>query len=136
MNVDYPAGSIAAMVLECGTLEPSLEDWTETSGSGTYDESAYPPELNNKGAVDDDWTILFTSATEFTCSGLYEGSVGSGQIGTDFEPDKPEHLDALLHAPDRGVRRFLDVRRHDHLHHAPVVQGCLGQGDLGSERGR
>ena len=89
LNVDYPAGSIAAMVLECGTLEPSIEDWTETSGSGTYNETSYPPELNNKGSVDDDWTILFTSATDFTCSGLYEGSVGSGEIGTDFEPTNP-----------------------------------------------
>jgi len=89
LNVDYPQGSICAMVLVIGTLKPSFDSWTETSQNGTYDESTYPPVLVNLGTVRDDWTLTFTSSTAFAVTGLYEGSVGSGQISQDFAPVNP-----------------------------------------------
>lgn len=92
LNVDYPEGSYCAMVIVCGdagTVEPTFDSWQENSAAGTYDESTYPPELENFGTVRDDWTITFTSATEFSCTGLYEGAVGTGQISQDFAPTNP-----------------------------------------------
>jgi hypothetical protein len=89
LTVDYPQGSICAMVLEIGTLQPSFDSWQENSSQGTYDEEGHPPELENWGTVRDDWTITFTSPTEFSCSGLYEGNVGSGNISSDFAPVNP-----------------------------------------------
>jgi hypothetical protein len=89
LNVDYPQGSICAMVLEIGTLQPSFDTWAETSAAGTYDEATYPPTLAQVGTVRDDFTITFTSATAFSCSGLYEGAVGTGQVSQDFSPINP-----------------------------------------------
>lgn len=77
----YGAGSINA-----GDIEPSSSAWTETSAAGTYDEATYPVVMYNDGTEYDTWTITFTSATNFTCTGTNEGSVGTGNIGGDFSP--------------------------------------------------
>lgn len=81
----YGAGCV-----DGGTVEPEAENWAETSTSGTYDESTYPPVLYNDGAEEDSWTITFTSASAFTCSGANAGSAGTGDISTDFSPTNPD----------------------------------------------
>lgn len=73
-----------------GTVEPESENWAETSTSGTYDEATYPLTLFNDGTEEDSWTITFTSASAFTCSGANAGSVGTGDITTDFSPTNPD----------------------------------------------
>jgi len=70
-------------------VKPLVSNWNENSVSGTYDETSYPLALNNDGAEEDQWTITFTSATAFTVSGLYAGSVGTGSISADFIPINP-----------------------------------------------
>lgn len=89
LNVDYPAGSICAMVVSCGTIQPSVESWVETSASGTYDETTHPLEFDAMGTVDDDWTLTFSDGTNFSVSGVKEGSIGSGSISSDFAPTNP-----------------------------------------------
>lgn len=89
LPVDFPVNSVCSMVYQIGTLEPTYDSWDEDTSGGTYDETNYPPLLKNWGTVEDDWTILFTSASAFTCSGLYEGTVGSGSISSDFAPTNP-----------------------------------------------
>ena len=89
LPVDFLQGEVCSMVLQLGTLQPSFDSWTEVTSHGTYNEATYPPVLKNWGTVEDDWTILFTSSTAFTCSGLYEGTVGSGSISSDFSPTNP-----------------------------------------------
>ncbi len=89
-NAYTTAKSYGAGCIDAGTEEPELENWAETSTSGTYDESSYPPVLYNDGAEEDSWTITFTSASAFTCSGANAGSVGSGQITEDFSPTNPD----------------------------------------------
>ena len=71
-------------------LEPSTSDWTETSASGTYDESGSPLGLGNVGTVEDDWTITLTSATEFGVAGVNSGSLASGAITGDYSPSNPD----------------------------------------------
>ena len=88
-NAYAVANSYGAGAIESDEIKPTLDNWSETTASGTYDESTYPVELNNDGAEEDSWTITFTSATAFTCSGLYAGSVGAGNIVTDFAPTNP-----------------------------------------------
>ncbi len=73
-------------VITLASILPYDENWTETSTSGTYDESGYPLAHYNLGAEKDSITITFTGATTFTCAGTRLGSLGSGSIGTDFEP--------------------------------------------------
>ena len=85
----YDDGASVCHVLELGAIEPSWSDWAENSTSGTYDESNYPPEVYTWGTIEEEWTIEFTSATGFSCSGARVGSVGTGSIGADFSPANP-----------------------------------------------
>jgi hypothetical protein len=73
--------------IECNDVETSYSGWAETAAaSGTYDETTYPPIFYNDGTEYDLITITFTSATNFTCAGAYEGDLGTGNAGVDFEP--------------------------------------------------
>lgn len=85
----YAAESVCAMVIDLGTIQPSVESWTETSASGTYDETTYPLEFDPLGTVDDDFTLEFSDETNFTVTGVKEGNIGSGDISTDFAPTNP-----------------------------------------------
>lgn len=67
----------------------SVDSWEESSSSGTYDEGTYPLGLHNDGTVEEDWTLTFSSASDFTVSGAYYGTVGSGTISGDFAPTNP-----------------------------------------------
>lgn len=69
-----------------GDLAPSSSSWAETSAAGTYDETAYPLIVYNKGTVIDSWTLTFTSDTAFSVVGANSGSVGTGTISGDFKP--------------------------------------------------
>lgn len=81
----YATGTKVSSVVELGDIECSVSGWTET-GTFTYDESNYPVILDNIGTVYQIWTLTFTSASAFTVSGNTVGSVGSGNISTDFAP--------------------------------------------------
>jgi len=70
-----------------GDIKPSISDVTVNSTNGTFDYTLITED--NRGTVEDDWTITFTSSTEFTCSGANEGSVGSGNITSSFSPTNP-----------------------------------------------
>lgn len=72
--------------IESGDVACSSSGWTETSALGTYDETSYPVVMYNDGTEYDAWTITFTSGVAFNCSGLNEGSVGSGVVSSSFSP--------------------------------------------------
>ncbi len=84
------AGSRVASIYQAGDIKCSMDGWTETSTSGTYDEAAYPPILDNLGTIEQTWTVEFTDASNFTVSGDTVGSIGSGNISTDFAPQNPD----------------------------------------------
>lgn len=83
------ANSIAGGCVNAGDVEPETTDWSEVSAAGIYDESTYPIVLYNDGVEYDIWTLTFTSPTAFTVAGLYNGSVGSGVVTSNFEPINP-----------------------------------------------
>ncbi|RLC34251.1 hypothetical protein DRH14_03370, partial [Candidatus Shapirobacteria bacterium] len=89
-NAYSPANTYGAQCLNLAAIQPSFDNWLETSAAGTYDESGHPPVLTNKGTVEDVITIEMTSATNFNCTGLYEGSLGTGSISADFSPVNSE----------------------------------------------
>lgn len=72
-------------VYEPGDVLCSVDNWVET-GAFTYDETTYPVVCDNIGTVEQTWTLTFTNSTTFTVSGNTVGSVGSGNITTDFVP--------------------------------------------------
>jgi hypothetical protein len=88
-NAYLTANSYGSGCLFSSEVKPTSESWAESSVAGTYDEATYPLVLYNDGAERDSWTLTFTSAMAFTCSGANEGSVGSGSISADFSPTNP-----------------------------------------------
>ena len=82
----FGAGCVAA-----GDVEPAFSDWGESnSHGGTYDETAYPLELDNQGTETDTWTITFISPGMFTCSGALAGTLGTATFAADFSPVNPD----------------------------------------------
>ena len=78
--------TIVSTIVDLGTVEESSDTWAESSSAGTYDETTYPVTTYNVGTVTDSWTLTFTDATNFAVVGANTGSVGSGDINTDFQP--------------------------------------------------
>lgn len=74
-----------------GDVIPSSSDWSETSGSGDYDETTYPLLLDNEGTIEDSFTVTVDSgATTFACSGILAGSMIGGTVGTTYSPINPD----------------------------------------------
>jgi len=85
-NFSSGSGTIVSTKINLGNIVADSGSWVETSATGTYDEAGYPLTVYNKGTVTDSWTLTFSDATNFSVSGASTGSVGSGDINTDFQP--------------------------------------------------
>ncbi|GAB7079874.1 hypothetical protein [Megalodesulfovibrio paquesii] len=81
-----PANSVGAGCLLVETLRASADGWIVSSASGSYDHAGHPPALPHDGVEEDSWTLTFTSATTFSCSGLLQGEVGVGNVASPFSP--------------------------------------------------
>lgn len=57
--------------------------------SANYNDSLYPLEVTNKGAIQERWALVFTSNTDFRIIGEYSGQIGLGSIGADCAPINP-----------------------------------------------
>jgi len=57
--------------------------------SANYNDSLYPLDVSNKGAIQERWAIVFTDATNFRCIGEYSGQIGTGTVNADFSPINP-----------------------------------------------
>jgi len=85
---DYSASNTyVGVCIEAGDIEPSHADVNVTSTNGTFDDSQMSED--NQGTVYDEWTITFSDSQNFSCSGTYEGDVGTGSITSDFSPTNP-----------------------------------------------
>jgi len=89
LNSYTTAATFSASVIVTGDLKTTYSNWVETS-SGTYNESNYPPIQDNIGTVEETWTITFSDATNYSCSGASEGLVGSGTTAGDFAPSNDD----------------------------------------------
>ncbi|MEO5352697.1 MAG: hypothetical protein H7835_05720 [Magnetococcus sp. XQGC-1] len=80
-----------ASVIEAADIEATVSNWNESSAAGTYDEVAFPVTLDHIGSVEQNWTLTFASASQFSCHGNTLGLVGSGSIGGGaFAPINPD----------------------------------------------
>jgi hypothetical protein len=57
--------------------------------SANYNDSLYPLDVSNKGAIQERWAIVFTDAANFRCIGEYSGQIGTGTVNADFSPINP-----------------------------------------------
>ncbi len=84
------ADTRVASVIEVGDVQCEWDTKSISSAAGTYDEVTYPPVMDNIGTIEQTWTFTFTSANNFDVVGDVVGSVGSGNITTDFTPNNPD----------------------------------------------
>jgi hypothetical protein len=78
MNVYEPADDVVATV----------EDLAVHSTGGTFNPANLLP--NNKGGIEQNWTLTFTSANAFNIVGDTVGSVGAGSTGAGAAPNNPD----------------------------------------------
>jgi hypothetical protein len=74
-----------ASVYEPGDIACVVSNWSE-SGTGTYNEATYPVLCDAIATIEQDWTLTFTSATAYLVAGDQVGSVGAGNVSSDFSP--------------------------------------------------
>jgi len=64
----------------------------EPTGSGilaNYNDSLYPLQVTNKGAIQERWALVFTGDQSFRCVGEYSGQIGTGTTNADYAPINP-----------------------------------------------
>lgn len=83
------AGTRGAKVLELSEVVADFGTIIKSSAAGTFDDVNYPPQMDNIGTVQDILTFTFSNATQFTCVSTRYGSLGAGDISTQFAPNNP-----------------------------------------------
>lgn len=82
--------TIVSSVLEVSSVQAAVSAWVETSAAGTYAEATVGNVVaHNKGAIQQNWTITFTSPTAFNVSGDTVGALAAGSTGADYAPNNP-----------------------------------------------
>ncbi|MBF0629545.1 MAG: hypothetical protein HQL89_00975 [Magnetococcales bacterium] len=89
-------GTTVASVHTPADIATSWEAWGGSTVAGTWNGTspATPPTtivpvLDNIGTIYQTWTLTFTDATNFTCTGDTVGGVAGGTIGSTFAPNNP-----------------------------------------------
>lgn len=66
--------------------------WTDEPSSSilaNYNDSLYPLQVSNKGAIQERWALIFTDAQSFRCIGEYSGQISTGTTNADYAPINP-----------------------------------------------
>ena len=66
--------------------------WADEPSSGilaNYNDSLYPLQVMNKGAIQERWALIFTDVQSFRCIGEYSGQIGTGTTNADYAPINP-----------------------------------------------
>lgn len=96
LAADVAAGTIAASVLPLGNVQSVVSTPVKTSDAGTLSSILG----RNKGAVEQSWTITFTSATAYRLDGDTLGaSVATGSTTADFSPNNSAVSAPYFHIP-------------------------------------
>lgn len=95
---EYPLNSTVSSVLSMGDLQAYAGPVRDTSGwvgdwendgspaTGSLNVAAYPIELTNDGAINEDWAVVFVTPTTFRLVGRNVGTVATGDTLNDFSP--------------------------------------------------
>lgn len=85
------SNTLVSSVYEIASVAASADGVVVTSGGGTFDSATVGNLVaHNKGAIEETWTLTFTSATDFTVSGTTVGALsGVGSIAADYAPQNP-----------------------------------------------
>lgn len=98
LSREYPIGSTVASVQNMGDLQArvgpvrDMTSWSNnwdidgTPATANLNTAAYPIEVTNDSAVNEDWVIIFTTSTAFRLVGKNIGQVATGDTMNDFVP--------------------------------------------------
>lgn len=82
------------------SVKGTVDNLVVTSGSGgTYTGTIVADSI---GAVEDTWTLTFTSPTAFNISGANTGAVGTGTVGSNTSPVNPNFTKPYFTIPSAG----------------------------------
>ncbi len=84
----YPAGAIVSGVLFLVDLQTEKNLDSVVTAAGTFDDAQIA--LDNIGAIDQEITLTFTSASAFTVVSDVKGSLGTGNISAECAPSNPD----------------------------------------------
>lgn len=57
--------------------------------SANYNDSLYPIQVTNNGAIQERWALVFVSSTDFRVIGEYSGQIAVGNVNADCAPINP-----------------------------------------------
>ncbi|MDI6750484.1 MAG: hypothetical protein QMD73_09945 [Rhodocyclaceae bacterium] len=91
VNSYATSNTLVSSVLELPSVAAGVTGVSVTSVGGSFDSATVGNLVaHNKGAVEENWTLTFTSPTTFTVSGNTVGSLASpGSISADYAPLNP-----------------------------------------------
>ncbi len=104
LSHDYPAAStLVSSVLLAGDRQARYtnlfdqatwtNEWSDsligTETSAQFNEVLYPITVTNRGAITEDWALIFTSSSAFRIVGKSVGQIGIGDITTPCAPVNP-----------------------------------------------
>jgi hypothetical protein len=72
-----------------GSWSNAWADEPSSSILANYNDSLYPLQMTNKGAIQERWALIFTDAQSFRCIGEYSGQIGTGTTNADYAPTNP-----------------------------------------------
>ncbi|MFD1439041.1 hypothetical protein HLH14_09285 [Acinetobacter sp. ANC 4282] len=72
-----------------GSWSNAWADEPSSSILANYNDSLYPLQVTNKGAIQERWALIFTDAQSFRCIGEYSGQIGTGTTNADYAPINP-----------------------------------------------
>ncbi len=98
-NFTTAAPTYVSSVYTPTDVQATVTDFLLTSASGTFDNVGHPIRPHGVGSVEQLWTVTFSSSTAYSVTGDVLGSVGSGNIATDFIPANSSFSKPLFTIP-------------------------------------
>lgn len=100
----FPVGSTVASALMVGSLKARVQrlfdqqtwdklTWVDVvqgnAAPATFNDTVYPVEVSNRGALTERFALYYTNDTDFDCVGEHVGFIGTGTKNADFAPLNP-----------------------------------------------
>jgi hypothetical protein len=102
MTHNYPLGSYVSsaliagdlfarvpLVFDLSTWNGTFSDTPGTAATATFNNTAYPITVTNRGALTERWAVQFTNSTAFNVIGENVGVIATGNTSTDCAPINP-----------------------------------------------
>ncbi|WP_100913537.1 hypothetical protein [Pseudoalteromonas spongiae] len=98
---NYPQGAVVSSVTMLGDLQAlALDERTQSAWSNNFGQKSaagssslnlqqYPIEMNNLGAINQRWALVWGTNNTFVLFGESVGEIGSGDVLNDFAPINP-----------------------------------------------